>query len=381
MTIKLKKLEKQKKPLSVSLEINNVCNAKCTFCAYGKEKNELGDILIGDNPILDNRPKQHLSKDVFKHTIKLCNDAGSGILKKMSIQPTLGESTVSKNWLDLIKTAKLSKGVRTISSYTNAITLQRFGSDAIIKSGIDSLAISSSLVSKESYKRIYGRDKYEQSFFNILDLLKSNKKHGYPIDIYLNLRIDLPEDEFFKSKQYKELSKYIEDRKISFLKKYDNFGGAIKKEDLPYGASFVSRNNNSKKAPCYQLYRQLMVNVDGTIQACTCRVDKSLWTRNIMEFSTLEAAWKNDKLEKIRGDWKNRGILPKACVFCTHYAPYTQLSGYYSLTPKVKSYIFSFVRGGFIYMIYKKIMKNFGGVGVSYVNEKRVSSGKIHSKL
>ncbi len=361
-------------PLSVSLEINNVCNAKCTFCAYGKEKNELGNIQIGDTPILDHRPKQHLRKDVFEHTIKLCNEAGSGVLKKMSIQPTLGESTVSKNWLDLIKTAKSSKGVRTVSSYTNAVALQRFGSDAIIESGIDSLAVSSSLASKEAYKRIYGRDKYEQAFFNILDLLKSNQKHGYPVDIYLNLRIDLPEEDFFKSQQYKELSKYIEDRKISFLKKYDNFGGTIQKEDLPYGASFISRSDNTEKVPCYQLYRQLMVNVDGTIQACTCRIDESLWTRNIMDFSTLESAWKNDKLEKIRTDWNDKNILPKACTFCTHYAPYTKLGVYSSLIPKLKSHVFRLVKGGRFYVAYKKIMRNVGNVKVSYVNEKKASN-------
>ena len=114
-----------------------------------------------------------------------------------------------------------------------------------------------------------------------------------------------------------------------------------------------------------------MINVDGTIQACTCRVDKSLWTRNIMEFTTLEDAWKNDKLEKIRMDWKNKGVLPKACTFCTHYAPYTQLSGYYSLIPRLKSYIFGFVKGGLIYAAYKKLMKDVGNVRASYVNEKR----------
>jgi len=365
----LSDIRSKKLPLSVSLEINNVCNAKCTFCAYGK--NDPDVIPLYDTPIIDKRPKQHLSKDVLKHVIKLCNSSGSGFLKKMSITPTLGEVTVSKNWLDLVREVKQSKGVRYTSSYTNAINLHRFGSQAIIDSGLDVLEISTSLVDRESYKRIYGRDKYDQVLANITDLISLNKDLGYPMDIYLNLRIDLPEEDFFKSKQYKKISLYLEDRKISFLKKYDNFGGTIQEGDLPYGATFISRSDNSKKPPCYQLYRQLMINVDGTIQACTCRVDKSLWTRNIMEFTTLEDAWKNDKLEKIRMDWKNKGVLPKACTFCTHYAPYTQLSGYYSLIPRLKSYIFGFVKGGLIYVAYKKLMKDVGNVRASYVNEKR----------
>ena len=147
-----------------------------------------------------------------------------------------------------------------------------------------------------------------------------NRERGYPIDIYLNLRIDLPSDEFFKSDQYRTLSKYIEKRKISFLEKYDNYGGSISEKDLPIGAEFVKRNNNTGRPPCYQLYRQLMVNVDGVINACTCRIDESLFTRNIMEFDSIEDAWRNDKYEKIRKNWEE-GILPKACTYCTHYGP------------------------------------------------------------
>ena len=361
----LSDIRSKKLPLSVSLEINNVCNAKCTFCAYGK--NDPDVIPLYDTPIIDKRPKQHLSKDVLKHVIKLCNSNGSGFLKKMSITPTLGEVTVSKNWLDLVREVKQSKGVRYTSSYTNAINLHRFGSQAIIDSGLDVLEISTSLVDRESYKRIYGRDKYDQVLANITDLISLNKDLGYPMDIYLNLRIDLPEEVFFKSEVYKTLVKYMDKRKISFLKKYDNYGGVILPKDLPKGATMVSREINLGKPPCYQLYRQLMVNVDGTIQACTCRTDESLMTRNILEYSTLEAAWKNDKLEKIRNDWE-KGVLPNACVTCTHYGSYKKIYNYYKIYPRFKSYVISSIRGTIVYVFFKKIFHNFGNFSESIIN-------------
>ncbi len=367
----LNKIRKNKLPFSVSLEINNICNAKCTFCAYGKEKPKLGGIELLNNPILDKRPKQHLSKEVFRHVLSLCEPSGSGINKKMSITPTLGEATVSKDWLDLVRLAKKSKGVRILSTYTNAINLHRFGVRNILESGIDVLAISSSLVDRKSYKRIYGRDRYDQVLKNIIEILKENKKKGFPVDIYLNLRIDLPSEDFIKSNNYKILSQYIEDRKITFLKKYDNYGGTVKLDDLPYGTSFVNIENNSNKPPCYQLFRQLMVNVDGTIQACTCRVDESLFTRNILDFNSLEDAWKNDKLEKIRDNWEKSGVLPKACVSCTHYGSYENLVKYSKIYPKIKSHIHSFLKGGLIHSRYKKVFSNVGSIQGSTVNEKK----------
>ncbi len=367
-----KSIKNQNIPLGVTVELNNVCNAKCTFCAYGKEKIQNSNLLSDSGKILDVRPKQHLSKNVFNHLLKLCSLSGAGMLKKISFTPILGEVTVSKNWLELVSAAKSSKGVKYVSSYTNAINLHLFTSKAIIDSGLDVLQISTSLVDRESYKRIYGRDKYAQVLNNVIDILKTNHKNGSPVDIYINLRIDLPKEKFIRSDAYQVLSKYIEKRKITFLEKYDDYGGTISKKDLPKGAVFVDIDDNSGRPPCYQLYRQLMVNIDGTIQACTCRTHESLMTRNILEYDTLESAWKNDKLEKIRSDWE-KGILPIACKHCTHYGPYEKLEQYYKIYPRIKLYILSIITGSAIYTLLKKLFKRSGSMSVSATNKDNIS--------
>lgn len=305
-----------KLPMSVSLEINNICNADCSFCGYGKD---------GADP----REKGKVSEEVFKHTLELVDNSDVNIF---DITPTLGEVGVDSRWLDLIKEAKKHQGINTVRSYTNAINLHKFGFDNILTSGLDVLQLSSSLINNEMYKRLYGVDKFDQVSENILNLCKKNYELGFPVDIYLNLRIDLPKENFFKTTFYKEISKYLLNHKITFLEKYDDYNGVVSKDNLPINAEFVKNKyleNNAYK-PCYQLYRVLQVNYDGIIQGCACRVEPELWSENILEHNSLESAWKNIKLENIREKWLIDNDIPDCCIQCSHYYPYTNLSTNYN---------------------------------------------------
>ena len=131
-----KKITNNPLPLTVSIEPNNICNAKCSFCAYGKEKRVLESIRADDRAILDKRPKQHISPKILDHVFDLCEKSGAGVLRKFSISPNFGEVSVSRNWVDMIKRAKSNCGIDNVSSYTNAITLNRTGIDNLINSGL-----------------------------------------------------------------------------------------------------------------------------------------------------------------------------------------------------------------------------------------------------
>ena len=349
------KIQNSSLPLTVSIEPNNICNAKCSFCAYGKENNEIIGLKPNDRPVLDKRKKMQVSDEIIDYFFKLCKKDGGGLLKKLSISPNLGEVSINSRWIDMIKKAKLTKGINNISSFSNAINFHRIGINKIIESGITNLEISTSLVDRESYKRLYGRDKYDQVLKNILDLLSENKRRGFPIDIYINLRVDLPIENFTKSKVYKDLTKYIEKNKISYLTDYDTWGGVINKNDIPIGAKLLSVKNNRGKPPCLQLYKTLYVNIDGTIQACKCIPHESLNTENILDHNSLHSAWRNKKYNKIRNNWENKNLLQEACVTCTHYMPYTKLISYYSMKTILRTRLRNIVSGTKFFRLYKKI--------------------------
>ena len=304
-------------PRDVGGEIINICNARCTFCGYGKgEKGKAADYRV----------KGKLDRDVYTHTLKLFSESGGGVF---SLSPILGEVSAHPDWLEMVKEAVSYPNIRGVSCFSNAILLDKFGSKEILTSGISALSISTALGSQEQYQRVYGVDKYEKVVSNIFDLLKTNNELGKPVDVSVLLRIDKPYDEFFNTEIYKELVQHIDPLKIEILDDFwDDFKGLIPREDLPKGQIFKTQQPD-KTLPCYAMYRKLQVMLDGTMQPCSCRVEPELWGGNIKDYDSLEAAWQDPQIESLRQKWHG-GEMPDCCKKCSHYQPYTNLARGYS---------------------------------------------------
>lgn len=305
-------LELVRRPMTIGAEITNICNAKCSFCGYGK-KTEFKDA--------DPRKKSQLDESVFRHSLELFSRAGGG---HFSISPILGEVTTHPRWLELIKEARSYPNITGVSCFTNAILLDRFDTDAILSSGLTSLTISTNLTSKERYNALYGVDKFEIVLANSLNLLKRNRDLGRPVQITLNLRLDKPYEDFFNSDTFAKLAEVTPKSSIVILDDFwDDFTGLVRQEDLPLGQLF-KENQEDKSRPCYALYRKLQVMMGGEIQACACRVEPELWAGNILDHKTLEDAWRNKELQGLRQRWSD-GEIPDCCKRCSHYIPYTNL--------------------------------------------------------
>lgn len=305
-------LVKARKPIGVGTEIINICNADCSFCGYGK-----GD----DGKAADPRVKGKLKPEVLKHTLRLFSEGGGGIFV---LSPILGEVSAHPGWLDMVREARSWPNITGVTCFTNAILLDRFGSEAICKSGLTQMSVSTCLTSREAYKRLYGVDKYDVVVANVLDLLATNKRLGNPVHLDLRLRIDKPFEAFYASDLYKTIVQLIDPRRIEILEDdWDDFHGIIKKDALPIGHAFKEQYVD-KKVPCYAMFRKLEILTDGTIQACACRVEPELWGGNIMSYDRLEDAWRDPGLERLRTNWFD-GKLSKCCETCTHYIPYTSL--------------------------------------------------------
>lgn len=299
-------------PNSVGCEIINICNARCSFCGYGKGK---------DGKAADPRKKGKLDRDVFRHTLKLFSQAGGG---NFSLTPILGEASADPKWLELVKEAVSYPNIDSVSCFTNAILLDRFGYNEILTSGLHTINISTALGSREQYKRLYGKDKYETVLNNIIGMLKENNRLGNPVLIRLFLRIDKPFSNFTDSDVYRQLCDLIDaDNFLTLDDAWDDFRGLISQDEIPKGHQF-SPPITDKSKPCYALYRKLEVLTDGKIQACSCRVEPELWCGNIMDYDTIEEAWRNPELENLRASWHD-GKIPDCCQACSHYEPYTNL--------------------------------------------------------
>jgi len=309
----------QDRPNAVGCEITNVCNADCSFCVYGKKGG-------------DERKKSKLDMEVLRHTLKLADQTGD---MHFTLSPILGEVSADKRWLDMVKEIRSHSNIKTLSCYTNAILLDRFGSEDILTSGITSMTISTALGSKDQYERLYGVEKYETVVENILDLLRTNVALGKPVNLEIQLRIDKPFSNFLDSDLYGEILKYLPAEKIYILDDaWENSKGLLNIENLPTGHKFRAPHV-TRDQPCSVMFRKLEVLMDGTIQACACRVEPELWLGNIKDHDTIESAWHSPQYEKLRNDWFD-GKMPKCCETCTHYMPANDLVKKYQPAPVMK---------------------------------------------
>ncbi len=300
------------RPMTLGCETTNVCNARCSFCGYGKGV---------DGKDADPRTKGKVDIQAFRHALRLYSEAGGGVF---SVEPILGEVTAHPEWLSLVREARDAPNVTGVSTYSNGILLHRFGFEAILTSGLTVMNISSSLAGKEGYKRLYGVDKYDQVVSNILDLIKTNKRLGRPVDIHLMLRIDRPYSAFFESDLYRQIVQNISPEKIAVEEEHwDDFRGVVALDGLPKGHTFKI-NPPDKTEPCYAMFRKLQMLTDGTFQACSCRIEPELWGGNIVDYESLKDAWHDPRIEELRNDWFE-GDIPTCCQQCTHYQPYTDL--------------------------------------------------------
>ncbi|MCW0234926.1 MAG: SPASM domain-containing protein [Ferrovibrio sp.] len=299
-------------PIDVGAEIINTCNADCSFCGYGKGPK---------GKAADPRPKRKLDRSIYSHILKLYSDAGGG---SFALSPILGEITAHPDWIDMVREARSHANIVGVSCFTNAILFDRFDTKEVLTSGLTHMAISTSLGSREQYKRLYGVDKYDQVVSNILNLLRMNATLGRPILFSLLLRIDKPFDVFLSSDLYKEITTYIDPGNIEILDNlWDDFHGVIGQDGIPVGHEF-KYNAVDKTVPCYALFRKLQVLIDGTIQGCSCRVEPELWAGNIKDYQSLGSAWRDPALQRLRDNWA-AGNIPDCCKKCSHYQPFTNL--------------------------------------------------------
>ena len=240
--------ELKKKILHLSVETINICNANCTFCAYG----------------LQERPEGIMTESLFKKIILDYVKMGGGDL---GLTPTVGEPFADKNIVSRVKFARSFPEIKKIGTYTNLISLGIFNIDDVVTCGFTELIISTSGFDEEMYLRIYRSKQYQRMYNNLIKLLKANKKHGSPIDISIDMRSDLSLAQTRNLKDYKNILNYISESKCIYKFRYDDWAGKIKQKDLS-GKMKIRKNNSPfhlRVSPCFEYFNGPHIYRDGTV--------------------------------------------------------------------------------------------------------------------
>ena len=291
-----KAMAKPDRPLSLAVEVTNICNADCTFCGYQYQE----------------RPKTVMPANLFKSIIDEYSALGGGDLR---LTPVVGDSLVDKGFVEKVRYARSKPNIEKITIVTNAILLTREKFEALVEAGLNDFSISISGLDAAEYERVYRKDQFAEIFKNLLEI--SGSAYFQRVKMFVSLRTDRIFPQF--AKNYKEL------RRRGFIMQriglYDNWGGRIKSADLT-GFMFVKPNRTRKNIPCSVLYDGPTVFAGGQMTACSCRdlnANSELSLGRFQEVG-LQAPWRDGQMEKLRKQFKE-GNLPGICRDCRHYRP------------------------------------------------------------
>lgn len=287
------------------VQVTNICNAKCIFCAYKDLET----------------PKGIMTFETFKKAIDDYVQIGG---KTVSFTPIIGDPLIDPGLLKKIAYARSFKQIKKIYFYTNGILLS--GNDKykdIIESGVDEICVSVGDLNKDLYKKVYNVDAYTLVIDGLHKLLEYNKKAGERVSISINFRTYSPPKTIIESTDFQTYIKpYLSTKVVyEFLNNYDNWGGIIKQEHL-IGIMKSRRVQRIKNIPCVRTFEPTILQ-DGKVRACSSRCRKTefddLVIGNIHE-NSLQEIYFGENMKRVRESFLKRKHLP-TCIDCSRYVP------------------------------------------------------------
>lgn len=273
-------------PQRMMLEVTNICNNKCIFCASQCSARKRGII----------------EEDL---AFRLLKEAYIGGVRDVGFHG-MGEPLLCKELGKYVKYAK-ELGYTYIYIDTNGILATPEIINPVIDAGLDSIKFSIHAISSDVYQKVNRTDNFEKVMKNIQHL------YEYKVSRHLQLKLitffaettlNTQEKECFQT----EMSKYGE----VWISPIHNGSGVLEEQN-----SQIAVTDNIK---CYQgsfcreMFERIVISWNGDCMACCTDWTGSLVYGNVRDAS-LEELWNNEKMQNIRESMLS-GNLPDICKKC-----------------------------------------------------------------
>lgn len=296
---------------SLQVSVTNVCNARCSFCAYR---------IVADTE----RPTGIMKMDVFKKALDEYSTLGG---KSIDLTPTVGDPLLDPALIEKIRYCHEHTKIDHICLTTNAIAIcKRDLYKQLVDAGASTVCISLPGLDSETYKQVYGVDRYPEVIKGIAALLSYNKERGEPSRIIMRFRNPQKPSALIQSKDFvQHIKPYLSDKvTCNFTVDFDNWGGSIGPQDM-YGIMKLRPIPPRYNVPCTNLFN-FMVRYDGSVRLCGCRLKDTesdeLVVGNIFQ-NSLEEIGRSKKVHDII-DGFSQGKRPSTCEKCSFYVPMTR---------------------------------------------------------
>lgn len=285
-------------PRNLHIEGTNICNAKCTFCAYPQME----------------RPKHTMPVDEFRRIIDEYVAMGG---KYVSLTPIVGDPFVDRHLFERLDDLDKRPQIKGFYFYTNAILMKPHVSQRLLTYG-DKLDIYVSWggFDRETYKAIMGVDMFDLVRQNIEAFVEAKRQSRSSTGLTIALRCPLSKatgdlKTKFQAWQREGLLK------IDAIESYDSWAGKVKAEELEK-VGLEPTIMPHKRGACQLLYMKPIVLANGKVNACACRdVEAELIVGDLNE-SPLSEVWHGNGIQELI-ERHEQGDFPDVCKRCTWY--------------------------------------------------------------
>jgi radical SAM protein with 4Fe4S-binding SPASM domain len=286
-------------PRNLHIEGTNVCNAKCTFCAYPQME----------------RPKETMPMDMFRKIIDQYVEMGG---RGVSLTPIVGDPFVDRHLFERLDYLDQLPQIRGFYFYTNGILMKPHVIEKLLKYG-DKLRVYVSFggFDRETYKAIMGVDYFDLVSQNIEAFVEAKRSTGAKTPLILALRCP-PSN--WKGSFWEKCKSFEKEKMIqSYLPPtFDSWAGKVKPEALKK-VGLKSTPAPYKRGACELLFTKPIVLANGKVNACACRdVEAELVIGDLNE-SSLKELWAGQSIDELIQKHE-QGEFPEVCKRCTWYS-------------------------------------------------------------
>lgn len=272
------------------IELSNVCNHQCVFCANRKMT----------------RKKGFMDEAFLKRILKEAYDEG---FRDVGFYSN-GEPFMSKNLKDYIIWAK-EIGYEYVYIDTNGGAVEFETIKETLDAGLDSIKFSINGTNKENYKLVHGRDDFDKVMDNLKKTFEYKKNVNNNLKVFVSIAVTrFIEDSYVGFADY--CRKYCDEVVVNSV---IEMGGYINDEMKLISTTSSSDFANGMTIPCYMIWKGLFVTYEGYLTAC-CADFQNYFVYADLNKESLRDSWNNEYITKLRKRHLEGDIEGMPCVSC-----------------------------------------------------------------
>lgn len=279
--------EKPPFPRNMLVELTNVCNHSCLFCAHKKMQRRKGFC------------DKWLMLDIIEQAFELGTREIGFYLA--------GETLLSKD-LEFLVDQCSRMGFEYIYLTTNGVYADKDRIRGLCSQGLSSIKFSIDAATRETYEKIHGKDDFETVKQNVSDVL-ALKKEGLDIGVFASfcvVRANEREQGLF----WEEFGRYLDDVNIELAMEQ---GG-----DTPELVDeLVDPARRLSYTPCERIFNRFHITYEGFLNACCVDMENMLAYADLRE-EPLREAWYNEKIIALRREHLSGKLSHNKCYNCVN---------------------------------------------------------------